>query len=74
MPVNRINSEGEVFTSLRDCSPGTDMSTVVRMLEDRIIALEAKFVMDEVLRAKYPALEELYSEYETMKTLIATYE
>lgn len=62
------------FDCLDDVPAGTDMTTVVKMLENRIIALEERASMDEVLRAKYPALQELYDEYETMKALIATYE
>ena len=50
------------------------INDVINYLDERIRTLEEKASADEVLRAKYPALDEMYKEYETMKNLIATYE
>ena len=69
----RHNEDGSVFTCLDECQPGTSFSEVVRMLEDRIVALEEIVSMDADLREKYPALQEIYEQYQTTKALVKTY-
>ena len=61
------------FDCLEDCAAGTDMTSVVKMLENRIMDLEEIAMHDAELREKYPALQALWDEYQTTKALVKTY-
>lgn len=55
---------------LADVPAGTKYEEVLAMLERRIDALEEELMLDKALRAKYPALQDLYEQYKTTKSLI----
>lgn len=72
MPANNSCGDQDYYTGPRmsDVEAGTRIEEVFKMLERRIDALEDELMFDRALRAKYPALQDLYEQYKTTKSLI----
>ena len=49
---------------------GHSMDEVVRYLDKRIRALEEELIFDQKIRERYPALQDLYDQYQTVKVLV----